>query len=254
MHTGTACRCGAATSTPTRSSRPSTSSGSPAPASRTALFAAWRQDPDFVLNRPDVRRRHGPGRRPRLRHRLVARARRLGAAGLRLPGRHLAAVRRHLPRQLAARAGCSPRVVDAGRRRAALGGSSRPIPALEVTVDLRVARRSRWAERDGAVRRRRLHPLAAAGRARRHRPHAPARRRDHRVRGRPPGLVAHDIGRSRLPTDRRWTCRSRPADHKSLATQRTFRRAGVCLRSVVCVIAFAAGRASARRRTFPKEK
>jgi 3-isopropylmalate/(R)-2-methylmalate dehydratase small subunit len=48
------------------------------------LFAAWRGDPDFVLN-PRVRRGLGACRRTRLRHRLVARARRLGAAELRLP-------------------------------------------------------------------------------------------------------------------------------------------------------------------------
>ena len=64
------------------------------------LFAAWRNDPDFVLNNDGVRRRLGAGRRTRLRHRLVARARRVGAAELRLQGRDLAALRRHLPRQL----------------------------------------------------------------------------------------------------------------------------------------------------------
>ena len=64
------------------------------------LFAAWRNDPSFVLNQPPYAAGDGPRRRPRLRHRLVARARRLGAAELRLPGRDLAAVRRHLPRQL----------------------------------------------------------------------------------------------------------------------------------------------------------
>ena len=58
-------------------------------------------------------------------------------------------------------------------------------PGTEVTVDLR--------GEDGAgrgphraVRDRRLHPLAAAGRPRRHRPDPAARRRDHGVRGRPP--------------------------------------------------------------------
>ena len=43
-------RCGAATSTPTRSSRPSTSSGSRAPGFEDGLFSAWRNDPSFVLN------------------------------------------------------------------------------------------------------------------------------------------------------------------------------------------------------------
>ena len=36
------------------------------------LFAAWRNDPEFVLNQPEHAGRHGPRRRTRLRHRLVA--------------------------------------------------------------------------------------------------------------------------------------------------------------------------------------
>ena len=64
------------------------------------LFAAWRNDPEFVHQPARVRRRDGARRRPRLRHRLVARARRVGADGLRLQGRDLQPVRRHLPRQL----------------------------------------------------------------------------------------------------------------------------------------------------------
>ncbi len=52
------------------------------------LFAAWRNDETFVLNQPGVRRRLDPDRRPGLRHRLVPRARRLGAAELRLQGGH----------------------------------------------------------------------------------------------------------------------------------------------------------------------
>ena len=47
-----------------------------------------------------VRRRADPRRRAQLRHRLVTRARAVGARGLRVPGRHLAALRRHLPQQL----------------------------------------------------------------------------------------------------------------------------------------------------------
>ena len=58
------------------------------------------QRPRLRAQPPGVRRRLGARRRPRLRHRLVARARRVGAEGLRLPRRDLAAVRRHLPRQL----------------------------------------------------------------------------------------------------------------------------------------------------------
>ena len=43
------------------------------------LFAAWRNDPEFVAQPARVRRRDRARRRPRLRHRLLARARRLGA-------------------------------------------------------------------------------------------------------------------------------------------------------------------------------
>ena len=84
------------------------------------LFAAWRNDPSFVLNQPAVRRGLGARRRPRLRHRLVARARRVGLQNYGFRVVHLAALRRHLPRQL--RQGRTAR--GAGRRQgraAALG-------------------------------------------------------------------------------------------------------------------------------------
>ena len=83
------------------------------------LFDEWRKDPSFELpGEPD------PRRRPELRLRLVARARAVGARGLRLQGRHLAALRRHLLLQLpedraaagAAARGGRPRA-DGGRRR-----------------------------------------------------------------------------------------------------------------------------------------
>ncbi len=89
------------------------------------LFAAWRNDPSFVLNHPAYAGGLGARRRTRLRHRLVARARRVGPAELRLQGRHLPALRRHLPRQL--RQGRTAR--RAGRREgraAALGPPRRP--------------------------------------------------------------------------------------------------------------------------------
>ena len=82
-----------------------------------------------------VRRGLGARRRPRLRHRLLARARGVGAAELRLQGRDLAALRRHLPRQL--RQGRAAR--GAGRRegrRSGCGTSSRPTRAPTITVDL----------------------------------------------------------------------------------------------------------------------
>ena len=44
-----------------------------------------RPRPDFALNQPERSRLRDPGRRPQLRLRLLARARALGAARLRLP-------------------------------------------------------------------------------------------------------------------------------------------------------------------------
>ncbi len=75
---------------------------------------------------PDVRQWLGARRRSGLRHRQLARARRVGPAELRLPGRHLLALRRHLPRQL--RQGRAGR--GAGRRegRAAPVGLARRQP------------------------------------------------------------------------------------------------------------------------------
>ena len=129
------CRCAAATSTPTRSSRPCTSSGSAATGFEDGLFAAWREDPASCSTSPQYDGRDDAGRRPGLRHRLLARARGLGAAGLRLPGRHLAAVRRHLPRQLAqgrpAPGRSCPRPIVA-----ALQDAVEADPSAEVTVDL----------------------------------------------------------------------------------------------------------------------
>ena len=69
------------------------------------LFYDWRYDedgnerPGFELNRPEFARRVDPARGAQLRLRLVARARRMGAAGLRLRRRHRAVVRRHLPHE-----------------------------------------------------------------------------------------------------------------------------------------------------------
>ena len=81
------------------------------------------QRPGLRAQPAGVRRGLGARRRPRLRHRLVARARRVGPAELRLPGRALAALRRHLPRQR--RQGRAAR--GAGRRqgRAAVVGPAR---------------------------------------------------------------------------------------------------------------------------------
>ena len=72
------------------------------------LFAAWRNDPAFVLNQPEYAGATGARRRPRLRHRLVARARRVGAAGLRLQGRHLVRASPTSSAATPARPDCSP--------------------------------------------------------------------------------------------------------------------------------------------------
>ena len=86
----------------------------------------------FVLQRPREPRRADPDRRPQLRLRLVARARGLGARGLRLPRRARAVVRRHLPpNAIKTRARADP----ASRRptsRASRGARRRN----ELTVDL----------------------------------------------------------------------------------------------------------------------
>ena len=64
------------------------------------LFSEWRESSDFVLNQERYDGAQILVAGPELRHRLVARARGVGADGLRLPGRDLAALRRHLPQQL----------------------------------------------------------------------------------------------------------------------------------------------------------
>ena len=63
-------------------------------------------------------------------------------------------------------------------------------PAAELTVDLE-ARRAPLRRDVGRLRARRLHPLAAAQRARRHRADAHPHRRGRRVRGAPAGVPAH---------------------------------------------------------------
>ena len=82
-----------------------------------------------------ARRRGAPGRRAQLRHRLVARARVWALHGLRLPGRGLAPLRRHLPHQLH-QGGPGAR---AGRRRPSVPPCCAAVeadPTLEITVDV----------------------------------------------------------------------------------------------------------------------
>jgi len=50
------------------------------------LFATWRSDPSFVLNLSPFDRGFSTGRRTRFRHRILPRARGVGAYGLRIPG------------------------------------------------------------------------------------------------------------------------------------------------------------------------
>ena len=64
-------------------------------------------------------------------------------------------------------------------------------PGTEVTVDL-VSKTVHLRQHGGAVRDRRLHPLAPARRPGRHRPDPPARGRHHRLRGHPARLQAQD--------------------------------------------------------------
>ena len=99
------------------------------------LFAAWRNDPTFVLNHPEYAGGLGAGRRSRLRHRLVARARRVGAAELRLQGRHLARASPTSSAATPARPGCSPRR-STRRSCSGCGTASRTTRAATITVDL----------------------------------------------------------------------------------------------------------------------
>ena len=114
------------------------------------LFFDWRKDPDVRAEPARVRGRVHPRRGPELRLRLVARARGLGAPGLRLRGRDRALVRRHLRREL-------------GADRPAHGRSARGAGARarrrrrELTVDLETRR----SPPDGRTIRLRVRPVPA---------------------------------------------------------------------------------------------
>jgi hypothetical protein len=84
----------APTSTPTRSCPSSSSSASSARASASSCSTTGPRSPAGSCRQPDPRRRR------ELRLRLLARARSLGPAGLRLPGDRRAELRRHLLLQL----------------------------------------------------------------------------------------------------------------------------------------------------------
>ena len=152
------------------------------------LFAAWRSDPDFVLNRPDAE-----------------------GATILVAGSDFGtgSSREHAVWALqnyGFRVVVSSRFADIFRGNAGKGGLltacvSQPDverlwdaleadPATEVTVDL--GRTDCFLGRpDRAVRHRRLHPLAADGGPRRRRSDPAARRPGGAIRGRPAGLAAH---------------------------------------------------------------
>ena len=95
-----------------------------------------------------LRRGDDPRRRPELRHRLVTRARRLGAGRLRLRGRHQPSVRRHLPQQL------HPLGPRAGRGRPTTRAGSSWTPSSRTrrsrswsTSTADSSRRRRWGSR-----------------------------------------------------------------------------------------------------------
>lgn len=99
------------------------------------LFAAWRADETFVLNDPTYAAGSVLVAGPDFGTGRLARARRVGADELRLPGRHLLAVRRHLPGQQ--QQGRTARgTVQPGRRRASSGSLLENEPGTSVTVDL----------------------------------------------------------------------------------------------------------------------
>ena len=188
------------------------------------LFSAWRNDPDVRAQR---RSRYASGSvlvaGPGLRHRLVARARRLGAEGLRLPGRAVARGSRTSSAATRGKQGLLTACCRQERHRAALG-RPRGRAGTEVTVDLAPGP-SPAATSSVGVRGRRLHPLAADGGPGRHRSDPAARRRDRRVRGvagrpgcRPPCPPADRDSRrpSQLPRSRRQSHRSGPP-HRSVA-------------------------------------
>ena len=135
----------------------------------------WRDDRDFVMNQPQYAGASISWPAPTSAPARPG-ARGLGDHGLRLPGRDLAPVRRHLPQQLhqeRPRAGAGGR----GGRSPALLEGVQADPTLEITVD--VDRRTVSAPHSASRRRsaRRRHPRSASCRPRRHRHHPCARRR-----------------------------------------------------------------------------
>src|SRR5699024_9362947 len=118
--------------------------------------------------RPGLRGRLRARGRTRLRHRILPRTCRLGAQGLRLPGRSVLALRRHLPRQLR-QGGAAGRPAGTGRHRADLEDPREPSGHVDHRRPEREDRDLRFGHR--VLPDRRLHALAPARRPRRHQPH-----------------------------------------------------------------------------------
>ena len=159
------------------------------------LFFDWMKDPDFELHRPEYEGAQILVAGPQLRLRLVARARRLGARGLRLPRRR--------SRRASATSSARTRSRPGSRRSSCPRRSSAQIKAALAHAQ-RADRRPRDA-RDHApgrpadpVRARRVRPRDAAPRPRRHRAHAAPRGADRRLRG-----VARPRGSTRARSRRR---------------------------------------------------
>ena len=153
------------------------------------LFAAWRNDPDFVLNRPEY-----------------------AGATILVAGPEFGtgSSREHAVWALqnyGFRVVLSSRFADIFRGNAGKGGlvaAAIPQPEIEalwaavdadpttaVTVDLE-SRTVSWGDHVGRFRDRRLHALEAARRPRRHRSDVASCRRDHAVRAAPTGLDARN--------------------------------------------------------------
>ena len=175
----------------------STSSGSPATGFEDALFAAWRSDPDFVLNDPTYAGVSvlvaGPdfGTGSSREHAVWA----LQDYGFRVV---LSSRFADIFRGNSGKIGLLTAVVDQDVVES-LWALVEADPTTEVTVDL-VEREVRAGDLRRPVRGRRLRPLAPARGPRRHRPHPPPRRRDHGVRGRPAVVQAdHDLTSAARP-------------------------------------------------------
>ena len=149
------------------------------------LFSEWRDDSRLRAQPGALPGRQHPRGRPELRHRLVTRARGVGAHGLRLPGGHVAALRRHLPQQLARRWASSPRSEPSMR---SSGTRSRTTPTSRSWSTSSRSASPRRRSASTCVRARRLHAVPAAQRPRRHRAHA-AHDDEITPTSRPPDLV-----------------------------------------------------------------